>query len=72
MTAFTMAREVVPAKSITRTDVFAAQCSLNIACLATERLAAKAAAPDADLEGDLADLLSHLRSVASQLDRAMG
>lgn len=72
MTAITLARAVAPAKSISHTEVFAASSAVNVACLATERLADLAAAGGADIEGGLADLLMHLKAVYAQLDRAMG
>ncbi len=58
-------------KIIERADIFVAISSVNLSCLAAEKIADKAAAGE-EVEGDLADLLFHLRTVAGQLDRAIG
>lgn len=71
MTINIVARLVTPAKSIARADIFAALSAMNLACLATEKIADKAATGE-DVEGELADLLMHLRRVCAQLDTAMG
>ncbi|HEV7344559.1 MAG TPA: hypothetical protein VGN60_02885 [Devosia sp.] len=66
MTDLVVARLCTPAKSIAHSDIFEAASMVNLACLATERIADLAAA-GLDVEGHLADLMAHLKEAYRKL-----